>query len=764
MNRICRLRNDLQIVRLPAGEGVRVRDPLDARCFQFSEEQWRGLERLASFRDLRDWVSDLVRRDLNPGQAARGWSMLLARVGAEGLLRGGRDWRTSPPRGPAWWATPWAIRLGAIPAERLTSFLYTFARVLFHPALVIGWACGILLTMLIALGFASRLVSETTTAVPMLLQQAPWLLPLSLVAVKVCHELGHALVARHVGGGCREVGLMLFVGSPCLYADVTECWMVPERSRRVLVTLGGTAVEAALAAAAFWLWLMTVPGVLHATAWFVIMIVVLGNLALNLNPLMRYDGYYLLSDLWGIPNLHQHARAAARRQWRDWWLGAPMNRERLAPSDAAGASNNSDAATAADPETQQRPQEPVPARTDKSQGFDRTHWGLVGFATAAWCYRLLVVLLIVGGLVWLASPYGLGWLAAGLGGIWLATGFGIPLLVAFARLGDDARRMGRKGRFVGGGLCLLAVVAVIALWPLPTRVSGVGSVRWSDAQPIYATEDSSVEEIARSDETILANETVFRLRADDLEWQATMLEAELAETNQELELAQRLVSDSSTQSIGALRSRRDQLLEEQAVLAGRRERLSAHSESRTRLVPNHQLASPVPSDGQLPTWHGDPSHPSNRGATVTAGTLLGWLVPEQGSWEVWARIDERDLPRVVVGAEASIQLGSGGWAPIAGRVVEVGLANGQESRLEGETWGDWLARVSAGQSVERRVAWVKIEAAREARFPGASSDLASATALPIWHDEPARIGIAVGSESLASRAWRWGSRQFHWAW
>ena len=94
---------------------------------------------------------------------------------------------------------------------------------------------------------------------------------------------------------------------PCLYCDVSDVWRIPSKWKRMAVSAAGMIVELVIAAVALILWWHTEPGLLHTWLLGLVIICSISTLAVNANPLLRYDGYYLLSDLLEIPNLSGRA-------------------------------------------------------------------------------------------------------------------------------------------------------------------------------------------------------------------------------------------------------------------------------------------------------------------------------------------------------------------------------------------------------------------------------------------------------------------------
>lgn len=125
----------------------------------------------------------------------------------------------------------------------------------------------------------------------------------TLIVLKVFHEFGHAYVCRNYDGHVPEMGIYLILFTPCAYVDATASWGFSRRRHRLYVCLAGMYVEGAIAAVAMFVWASTEPSWLHAMAYNIIFLAGIVTVLFNINPLMRYDGYYILSDIVEIPNL-----------------------------------------------------------------------------------------------------------------------------------------------------------------------------------------------------------------------------------------------------------------------------------------------------------------------------------------------------------------------------------------------------------------------------------------------------------------------------
>jgi putative peptide zinc metalloprotease protein len=134
-----------------------------------------------------------------------------------------------------------------------------------------------------------------------------FLMYVGLVVIKSLHEFGHAMVCRRFGGEVHTMGVMLLVFTPLPYVDATSSWSFRNRWSRALVGGAGMLTEIFVAALATFLWVKTGPGTLHSLAYNMMFIASVSTVIFNGNPLLRFDGYYILSDVLDIPNLHTRA-------------------------------------------------------------------------------------------------------------------------------------------------------------------------------------------------------------------------------------------------------------------------------------------------------------------------------------------------------------------------------------------------------------------------------------------------------------------------
>lgn len=140
----------------------------------------------------------------------------------------------------------------------------------------------------------------------------------TLVGVKMIHETGHALMLKHFGLRVPTMGVAFLVMWPVMYTDASEGWRLQSRRQRAMIAAAGVITEMMLACYAMVAWFLLPDGVLRSIAFSVATTTWVLSVAVNLNPLMRFDGYYFLSDIVNIPNLQDRSFAVARWRLRRW--------------------------------------------------------------------------------------------------------------------------------------------------------------------------------------------------------------------------------------------------------------------------------------------------------------------------------------------------------------------------------------------------------------------------------------------------------------
>jgi putative peptide zinc metalloprotease protein len=131
----------------------------------------------------------------------------------------------------------------------------------------------------------------------------------ALFFAKFCHEFGHAFMAKRAGCRVQSMGVAFMVLLPMFYTDVSDAWRVNDRRARLLIGAGGVLAELLLACIALLVWSLLPDGPARTAAFMLASATWITTLVVNLNPFMRFDGYFLLSDLWEVDNLQGRAFA-----------------------------------------------------------------------------------------------------------------------------------------------------------------------------------------------------------------------------------------------------------------------------------------------------------------------------------------------------------------------------------------------------------------------------------------------------------------------
>ncbi|NVK42526.1 MAG: biotin/lipoyl-binding protein [Oceanospirillaceae bacterium] len=251
--------------------------------------------------------------------------------------------------------------------------------------------------------------------------------------VKAIHELGHGFAVKHWGGEVHEIGIMFLVFIPVPYVDASASAAFPNKWQRAFVGAAGILVELMLAALALVVWLTVEEGLLRACAYNVMLIGGISTLFFNGNPLLRYDGYYVLQDILEIPNLGSRCNRFIAYLVKCRLLGIP---DLPSPAHSTG----------------------------------EARWMLF-YGIASFVYRITIVAAIV---LFVASKY---FVIGVMLAIWASIlMLGVPIFKQIHFLLWGAALRGRRPRalsVVGGGLALVALLFMTVPLPYNTVAEGI---------------------------------------------------------------------------------------------------------------------------------------------------------------------------------------------------------------------------------------------------------------------------------------------------
>ena len=358
------------------------------------------------------------------------------------------------------------------------------------------------------------------------------LLYLALVGIKTLHEFGHAYFCRKFGGEVHVMGVMLMIFTPIPYVDASASAGFRNRWQRVLVGAAGMIVEVFVAALATFVWAKTGVGIVHGLAYNVMFIASVSTVIFNANPLLRFDGYYILSDLLEIPNLSQRANGQLRHLWEHYVYGVKASES--------------------------------PADSRREAGW------LVFYAITAGVYRVLVfsgVLLIVADKFLL-----LGFLMVIVCVIsWavVPTGRLIYYLAASPRL----QRVRWRATAITAGLAV-AVIVLLAIVPFPNHFRAPGIVQAQQRMEAVNNVAGTIQAVlAVPGKNVARGQPLIQLRNRELELDLQEATARLDEASARL----REALSRANADLKPVQSRLDSVRDRVAKLQGDEEALTVRA-------------------------------------------------------------------------------------------------------------------------------------------------------------------------------------------
>jgi putative peptide zinc metalloprotease protein len=319
------------------------------------------------------------------------------------------------------------------------------------------------------------------------------LLYLAMIFVKTFHEFGHAYFCRKWGGEVHVMGIMLMIFTPVPYVDATASWGFRSHARRALVGAAGMIVELFIAAIAGFIWSRTGPGVLHSITHNIMFVASVSTLIFNLNPLLRFDGYYILSDLIQVPNLHQRASEQMRYLAEHYLFGV----------------------------TKVRPASDTPSG----------QWGLTIFGVASGIYRVVVF----GGIL-LAVADRFLIIGIVMAAFCLISWVTVPVVKLFKYLSGSPRLERVRWRAIGVTAGLVVVLLILLqVVPFPNHFRASGVVRATERTEMMTDVAGAVAEIATpAGSHVTKGQALLRLTNPELELELAQTRARAEEVEARL--------------------------------------------------------------------------------------------------------------------------------------------------------------------------------------------------------------------------------------
>ncbi|MEA2030607.1 MAG: hypothetical protein U9N55_03295 [candidate division Zixibacteria bacterium] len=328
MSRPAKIRSDLVSVptEVDGTTVYNIKDPITGSYFRLREPEYWLINQL----DGKTSYDDIVRRfqdkfQLNITSDAIGQYVQL--LGKLFFLDDGRAEQAvsrasyNAARGKSQLSRLLFIKIKAFNPERFLNFLTRIYRPFHNPF----WA-GVAV-LIIFFGFGLMIANSEYFYVDMVeifnLGSLVAII-LSLFVIVSVHEFAHAVVCSHFGGEVREIGFLLLYFQPCFYSDLSDAWLFPKKSQRLAVTWAGPAMQLLLFAVAIIFWRITIPGTFPNDVARIITVVCWVTMLFNFNPLIKLDGYYLLSDWVDIPNLRRKSFSYLGHTFKRVVLGWPI--------------------------------------------------------------------------------------------------------------------------------------------------------------------------------------------------------------------------------------------------------------------------------------------------------------------------------------------------------------------------------------------------------------------------------------------------------
>ncbi|WP_221032090.1 efflux RND transporter periplasmic adaptor subunit [Actomonas aquatica] len=517
-----------------------VSDPFSNRHYRVRPAAWRFLARLERARSVDAVWQEVLAHDPEaaPGQREvidvltqlHGANLLVADVAPETWSMVERRQRERRRMARQQWMNFLFLRIPLFDPDALLEKLRSVGRVLISPVGAILW--------LVVVGLGTKAVVDNWALFREHTQGvlAPgnlaWLYVVWAL-VKIIHEFGHGMVTKRYGGEVRSCGIMLLVFTPVPFVDTSAAWAFRQRWQRLLVGGGGMLFELFIAAIAALVWARAGgEGTLGHLAYNIVFLASVSTILFNANPLLRFDGYYMLADAVGVPNLQRQALL----QWRRWFERKGLGLD-------------------------------GPAPVARSRG-GAAALGTFGAACAG--YRVFVLLVICGFIA--GQLFGVGFVIAIAG---LVVWLGGPLWKFFQYLVTSPSTERQRKRATGWAVALpVVVVGFLAAVPMPHAVRAPGVVSAEQVSDVFAGVEGEIKSVVvASGERVMTGQVLLQLANPEL----LDLQRELAAVRQEVEARRALAWSQAPAVLAPLDERLQAIRKQEVEIAAQLEALTVRA-------------------------------------------------------------------------------------------------------------------------------------------------------------------------------------------
>ncbi len=614
------IRSDLEIVPQYFGGPICyvVKDPVSANYYRLGEAEYVVLKCFQAGRDVEETRQEVKRRtgaEITAREVYRfveqlKGSNLLKSKGMSDVptLTRQKDLRRKQ-RIKQFVSNYLFVTIPVWDPDRLLDRLLPYCRFFFSPWFFAVWSGLAAAALWIVVTNFSVLAADAFSLL------SGWnllILSVSVFSIKFFHEIGHALTCKYYGGEVHAIGPAFLVFQPCMYTDTSDAWLLPSKWDRLKVSSSGIIVELMLASIAAIVWISSQPGIIKQVAYAVMIASSVSTILFNANPLLRYDGYYILSDLIEIPNLRIKAGQYVGFLFRRYLLGL---------------------------------QEEEPQATPRERHI------FVIYGVARFIYRIGLVFTIGLFLYTLFPPLGIV--------MWGTSAYGMVLMPIWKQ-GKDLARHYTAGRvrlkYTSILLILAAILAGIWFIPIDYTVEAPCVVSPARLDVVRTSITGEVESVkAREGDTVRAGSVLGRIRNPELAKMIAKTQAEIRAADARL----RRTLNTSAAEYGMELRKKSQIEDRLRELQKRVERLELrapidgvvvglHAEERGALSSPHGFVSDTEMDGY-------PELDTLEGATIEAGTgLFGVADVSRTVLDVF--VYERDVTQLNRGLPMSVAL------------------------------------------------------------------------------------------------------------
>jgi putative peptide zinc metalloprotease protein len=506
---------------------------------------------------------------------------------------------------------------------------------------MLGWAFSwqaIILSLLFVVASWIQLgvrYDDLRTKLPAFEQFFSWpntvYLWLTIGLTKLVHEFGHGVACRRFGCQCHSIGVAFLVFSPTMYCDATDSWMLSNKWKRMAIAAAGMYVEVILSAFAIFCWSLLQPGLLENLCLNIFFVSTFSTVIFNANPLIKFDGYYILSDWMEIPNLREKAKTTVQD-----WIAKAFG---LKP-----------------------PRNPLLPKTN------RVLYVLYSIAATAYSWTITVSIGI--GMYQMLKPYKLESIGASIGLFVVSS-----TLIGLVRNGWKTVRTSRDEgvrhrRFWTTTLILGACSLAILFLPIPIHLRAPFVLEPKSLQTVTSVEPGTLQKIHVSvGDWVKRGQAIASVENEEIGDRISELRQELAKESSKLQVHHILQENDDYAVTQRTVFRIQQELSEWESV---QKQLVIVSPCNGKIMAAARMPMPKKEmvQDQLSKWTGTPLASFNQGAFLEPGTTI-CEIGEEEAFDAVVLIDQHDRSDVAIGQKVRLLLEAFPFEVLDGRIIQI---------------------------------------------------------------------------------------------